>query len=317
MIPGTQSRIIVHQPEDGLVAISDTFVDGVFGSAGVIGLLVLALTGLCVLALSHRYDTALAEVNRGLEVQVESRVNQFVTARHSLIFGLAKLADYRDTDTGAHLDRICTYSAMLAEHLRTQSDEIDDDWMHCLKLAASLHDIGKVGIPDRVLLKPGRLTDEERSLMERHPLIGADTLLAIRKRLGDDDLINMSIQIALGHHERWDGNGYPFGLVGTETPLAARIVALADVYDALTSKRVYKDAMTHAQAFAIIVEGRGTQFEPGVVDAFEEIHEEFDEIRQHLQSMGVGIAGAGLGLDPASFGGTEQPGKEQARPAAA
>jgi HD-GYP domain-containing protein (c-di-GMP phosphodiesterase class II) len=261
------------------------------------GMIVLAITGVLAFVLVGRYmrefarvskvlkhtNQSLALLGRNLQEDTARRLKQSLAMRHALIFGLAKLADYRDTDTGAHLERICTYSVMLAEELRDQFREINDEWIECLRLAASLHDIGKVGIPDRILLKPGRLTDEERQVMQTHPMLGADTLIAIREKIGEDNLVHMGIQIAIGHHERWDGKGYPYGLEGEQISLAARIVALADVYDALTSKRVYKAAMGHEKTTGIIVEGRGTQFDPVVVDAFMRINERFNEVRREHQ----------------------------------
>lgn len=188
-------------------------------------------------------------------------------ARDTLIFSLAKLAESRDTDTGEHLERIAAYCRVLGEQLRVARPELDDAWIFNLQLASSLHDIGKVGIPDAVLLKPGRFTPEERGVMERHPMIGADALDAILAHGGGDKLMRMARNIAASHHERWDGKGYPAGECGEAIPLEARIVSVADVYDALTSKRVYKPAMTHEEAMKLITDGRGTQFDPQVVDA--------------------------------------------------
>jgi putative two-component system response regulator len=202
-----------------------------------------------------------------------------VRARNTLIFGLAKLAEYRDADTGAHLERISEYAAVLAEAMRERHPEIAEEWIETIRVASSMHDIGKVGIPDGVLLKPGRLTEDERRVIERHPGIGADALRAIQERHGEDALLLMSAQIAIGHHERWDGTGYPNRTRGEETGLAARIIAVADVYDALTSARVYKKALSHDEACRIIREGRGTQFDPEVVDAFETIARRFHAIR--------------------------------------
>lgn len=233
--------------------------------------------------LSERYEHALIDLSEGLEAEMGARYQQNMASRHALILGLAKLADYRDGDTGAHLERISEYSVLLAEQIRDQFSEIDDEWIERIHLAASLHDIGKVGIPDWILLKPGKLTDEERESIKKHPVIGADTLITVRQRLGDDDLVNMGIQIALGHHERWDGLGYPFGLSGDIVPLSARVVALADCYDALTSKRVYKDAFSHEEACRIIRKDKGKQFDPAMVDAFEVLHERFNEARKRLQ----------------------------------
>ncbi|MCA9284138.1 MAG: HD domain-containing protein [Phycisphaerales bacterium] len=202
-------------------------------------------------------------------------------ARDTLIFGLAKIAEHRDTDTGAHLARIADYSAALAAALRDAMPEIDEAWIERLRVASSLHDIGKVGLPDDVLKKPGPLTPEERLVMQSHPSLGAGTISAItaREEGETDPLLAMSEAIAAAHHERWDGTGYPNRRAASEIPLAARIVALADVYDALTSKRVYKPPMSHDKATQLIVEGRGTQFDPQIVDAFLATAERFDRAR--------------------------------------
>jgi putative two-component system response regulator len=201
-------------------------------------------------------------------------------ARNTLIFGLAKLAEYRDTDTGAHLERISEYSALLAESLRERFPEIGAAWVDTIRVASSMHDIGKVGIPDGVLLKPGKLTPDERKVIEQHPRLGSEALRAILERHGEDPLLRMSDEIAIGHHERWDGSGYPGQAAGESIALAARIISVADVYDALTSARVYKPALSHAEACCIIREGRGTQFDPVVVDAFLGIGDRFDALRR-------------------------------------
>jgi PAS domain S-box-containing protein len=181
-------------------------------------------------------------------------------------------------ETGQHLERICKFVEILARHLAGRYEEIDEDWIHTITTTAALHDIGKVGIPDAVLQKKGRLTEGEYQVIKKHTHIGGDTLLALKRRWGNDPFLVTAAQIAMSHHEKWDGNGYPFGLVGDDIPLAARIVAVADVYDALTSKRVYKDAMPHEQAKAIIVNGEGEHFDPVVVDAFVAVEEVFREI---------------------------------------
>jgi len=252
---------------------------GFVAMAASIGLILVVST-----VIFRRYDTALERINAGLERDVHFRLTQSLRTRHSLILGLAKLADHRDTDTGRHLDRIATFSTLIAEQVRREFPEMDDDWIECLRLASSLHDIGKVGIPDRVLLKPGPLTAEERAVIERHTSIGAETLAAIRDRLGPDPLIDMSHQIALAHHERWDGTGYPHRTRGDAIPLAARIVSIADVYDALTSPRVYKPAFTHERAREIVLEGAGTQFDPRLVAAFDRLSEQFDIVRRAMHA---------------------------------
>ncbi len=231
---------------------------------------------------SEKYERMIDRLNSGLEMEVGERLRQGLATRHALIMGLAKLADYRDGETGAHLERLRDYSEVLAQELSDSFEEIDDEWIQCLRLAAVLHDIGKVGVPDAVLLKPGRLTPDERKIVNRHVEIGADTLIGIRRSYGDDAMINMGIQVTLQHHERWDGKGYPFGIAGDAISLAARIVSLADFYDALTTERVYKKAYTHEETCEMIRAGRGTQFDPVVVDTFIRVSDRFNEIRCSL-----------------------------------
>ncbi len=203
-----------------------------------------------------------------LREHVEKLGRAKAAGRDAVIFAMAKLAESRDTDTGKHLERICRYVEILARELARSRPAIDEDWIRTVTLTAALHDIGKVGIPDNVLCKPGRLTDEERRVIQKHPTIGGDTLLALKRRMAEDTFIVTATEIALAHHEKWDGSGYPFGLARDDIALAARIVAVADVYDALTVQRVYKKAMPHDKARSIIVEGSGSHFDPSVVDAF-------------------------------------------------
>lgn len=237
------------------------------------------LTGVFFILVGGFAAAAVAGQIRGHVVVAMREAQARLDSRNTVIFGLAKLAEYRDTDTGTHLERIAEYGAILAEAMGSRVPEINEAWIKDLRLASSMHDIGKVGIPDSVLCKPGRLTDDERAVMQRHPGLGAETLNAIHEKLRADPLLEMSIRIAMGHHERWDGKGYPNGIAGDEIDLAARIISVADVYDALTSKRVYKEAMEHGRACEIIREGRGTQFDPAVVDAFDEVAARFDEVR--------------------------------------
>jgi HD-GYP domain-containing protein (c-di-GMP phosphodiesterase class II) len=231
----------------------------------------------------RRHDAQLETIATQLEAEVLRRVDQSMSTRDALILGLAKLADYRDTDTGTHLERIAEYAELLARELAKTDTSIDEPFIRRLRVASSMHDIGKVGVEDAVLLKPGKLTDAERARMQRHPVMGADTLLAIREKMGNDELVDMAIVVTLEHHERWDGKGYPLGIEGEQIALAARIVALADVYDAMTSQRVYKAAMPHDAAMATIVQARGTQFDPRVVDAFVACHAGFAAARARLQ----------------------------------
>lgn len=282
--PDQRVKIVVTAPATSTATLARHYTSDVLLGAALAGCAVILITILGSIMLVRRYDTILMRANRQLEEELERRVRRGLAIRNGLIFGLAKLADYRDTDTGRHLERICCYCEILARSLQSTFDEITRTWIEQLKLAASMHDIGKVGIADSILLKPGSLTPEERRIMEMHAVIGADTLIAIRGRVGDDELINMGIQVALSHHERYDGRGYPYGLSGEQIPLSARIVALADIYDALTSSRVYKTASTHEEACRVILNCRGTHLDPRIVDAFQRVQEEFDAVRRQFKS---------------------------------
>lgn len=244
---------------------------------------ILSTSAVTMFLAAKRYRDELENTNKELEREVQRQVKNGLKKRNALIFGLAKLADYRDTDTGAHLERIGLYARIIADELAATYPEITSEWTDRLVLASSLHDIGKVGISDAILLKPGRLTADERTEMEKHALIGAETLLAIREKLGPDDFIDMGIEIAMQHHEKWDGTGYPFGVKGENISLSARIVALADFYDAVTSVRVYKEAMPHEQAVELISSLRGSHFAPDVTDAFLTNERLFNRIRARVQ----------------------------------
>jgi len=192
-------------------------------------------------------------------------------SRDITILALAKLAESRDRETGNHLERVRSYCRILARQLQSQPqfrDTIDDEYIRLIYDTSPLHDIGKVAIPDAILLKPGQLTKAEFEIMKTHTTHGARTLSAAMAEFPNARFLQMAHDIALSHHERYDGRGYPQGIAGQDIPLCARIVTLADVYDALTSKRVYKPDMSHAEASSIIVAQRGAQFDPTIVDAF-------------------------------------------------
>jgi cyclic di-GMP phosphodiesterase len=211
-------------------------------------------------------------------------------SRDLLIFAMAKLTESRDPETGAHLERMRRYARALAEQLYRQGlyyQEIDHDFIRTLFLTCPLHDIGKVGIPDQVLLKPGRLTKQEFEIMKQHAVIGSQTLDAALGVHPSADFLRFARDIAWTHHEKFDGSGYPRHLIGEEIPLCGRIVAVADVYDALTTKRVYKPAFSHEVARNIIIEGTGSAFDPNMVDAFEACEDEFIEIHQQLTPSGL------------------------------
>ncbi len=220
------------------------------------------------------------------ELRVRLRAAERILAlegRDLLIFSLAKLAESRDPDTGSHLERIRQYSRLLAEHLSQTSDVVDGEFVQMIYLTSPLHDIGKVGIPDEVLNNPGRLSPDEFKIMQEHAAIGGKTLDAVAEMDSNLGFLKMARDIAWCHHEKVDGSGYPNGLVGHDIPLSARIVSLADVYDALTSKRVYKEAFSHEKSRNIILEGSGSHFDPAVVDAFRAKESAFIDTRQLLQ----------------------------------
>ncbi len=205
--------------------------------------------------------------------------------REMMIFSLAKLAESRDTETGQHLERVQRYAQLLARKLAehpSHSQSINAEFIRLIYLTSPMHDIGKVGIPDSVLLKPGRLSDEEFDIMKTHTTIGAETLAASLERYPDAKFLQMAHEIAVSHHERWDGRGYPYGIAGDQIPLSGRITAVADVYDALTSRRVYKDAFSHTVAKSMIVNDSGSHFDPDVVEAFLAVESQFAEIRQRF-----------------------------------
>jgi putative two-component system response regulator len=199
-----------------------------------------------------------------------------------MLFSLAKLAESKDSDTGYHLDRIRAYAKTLSERIENDPmirPQLPPHFSDLIYRTSPLHDIGKVGIPDYILLKPTSLNDEEWKIMRRHSEIGADTLDACLKLSPSAEYLRIARDIALSHHEHWDGTGYPHSLKGEEIPLCARIVALADVYDALTEKRVYKGPLSHEVACRIITEAEGKHFDPMVVKVFLEIKDKFLEIK--------------------------------------
>ena len=198
------------------------------------------------------------------------------------IYAMATLAETRDNETGNHIRRTQNYVVALATKLADKPKyavQLPRQDIELLYKSAPLHDIGKIGIPDRILLKPGRLTPEEFDIMKTHAAIGRDSILAAEKLVSmPDSFLRFAKEIAGSHHEKWDGSGYPEGLAGEAIPLSARLMALADVYDALISKRVYKEAFSHEMARDIILKGRGTHFDPAVIEAFVALEQDFIDI---------------------------------------
>ncbi|MBF0529655.1 MAG: two-component system response regulator [Deltaproteobacteria bacterium] len=223
----------------------------------------------------------LEQQNEILEIKVLARTHELALTQDVTIFTLASLAETRDPETGGHIRRTQNYVQALAEHLKNHpkhGEYLNTEVIDLLYKSAPLHDVGKVGVRDSILLKPGKLTDEEFAEMKKHTVYGRDALASAEVYLGPNSFLTYAKEIAYTHQEKWDGSGYPQGLKGEEIPLSGRLMAVADVYDALISKRVYKPPFPHAEAVAIMVEGRGTHFDPDILDAFLAIEEQFKQI---------------------------------------
>ena len=233
---------------------------------------------------------ALRVLARSVVAQLELRRNaddlREAQTREVAIIALAKLAESRDPETGAHLERVQAYCEILAEQLAAlghYTNEIDDTFVRTLHDTSPLHDIGKVGIPDGVLLKPGKLTPQEFDIMKTHTTIGARALQAALDRHPEAKFLRMARDIAATHHERFDGTGYPNGVAGVDIPLAGRILAVADVYDALSSKRPYKPSFTHEAAKDILLKDSGKHFDPNIIAAFQAAERQFLAVRARFQ----------------------------------
>jgi HD-GYP domain-containing protein (c-di-GMP phosphodiesterase class II) len=231
-------------------------------------------------------SAAVAMTNVGLMAALVEAREEAVKAKEAIILAMASLAETRDNDTGNHIYRTQHYVRLLAQAARARglyADELSDGTIDLLFKSAPLHDIGKVGIPDRILLKPGRLDQDEFEVMKTHAELGRIAIATAERHLGTcTPFFQMAKDIAHTHHERWDGTGYPRGLAGKAIPLPGRLMAVADVYDALVSPRVYKEAMPHEEAVASIAAERGSHFDPALVDVFLDVAADFDAIHQRF-----------------------------------
>jgi len=232
--------------------------------------------------------------NNFLEAEVNKRTQELMAVQDVTIMVMASLAETRDSDTGNHIRRTQFYVKALAGELRAHprfAAFLNEHTIGMLFKSAPLHDIGKVGIPDRILLKPGKLTPEEFEIIKTHTTLGRDAIEAAEKQLGIDvEFLKMAKDIAYYHQEKWDGSGYPTGARGDAIPVSARLMAVADVYDALISRRVYKDGMPHEKAVSIIVEGKGQHFDPDIVDAFVRVQDTFREIARRYADTDEDLA---------------------------
>jgi response regulator RpfG family c-di-GMP phosphodiesterase len=228
----------------------------------------------------------LLAMNHELERTVNAMGSDLIHARNALVLALAKLVEYRDSETGAHLIRLQKYCRCLAVEAASTSmlaGQVDANFIEMLECCAPLHDIGKVGLPDHILLKPGKLDADERVIMQAHTIIGGDTLQTVLQQHGSAvAFLQMAIDIARHHHERYDGKGYPDHLAGNAIPLAARMVSICDVYDALRSRRVYKPALSHSATFHLMTKASGGQFDPALLKVFQRCSSDFERIFREL-----------------------------------
>ncbi|MCH8253354.1 MAG: HD domain-containing protein [Planctomycetes bacterium] len=305
-MPDGEGFILAHRSRKA-VAAQATAVLPDLALAGTMTLAwTFALLGMTTFLIESRaHDRALRE-RRKSEAESLARMRSLAQTRDAVVFGLAKLAESRDPETGDHLERIGIFSSMLSDALRRDpsfADRVSPVFVRLIRIGAVLHDIGKVGVPDSILLKRDPLTKEERATIQTHAVIGGECLKEIEQRLGSSNFLQMAREIAFAHHERWDGSGYPNGLVGEETPLAARIVAIADVYDALYSKRIYKDALPHAHCVEIIRDGAGKHFDPEIVRVWLTIESRVAAIAHRYAASTDAAAPSSAGGDTAASGG--------------
>lgn len=228
----------------------------------------------------------LRDKNEFLEKEIEKRTKDVVAIQNVTIFAMASLAETRDNETGNHIKRTSNYVKMLAKKLQNHPKfkaYLTDEMIDTLYKSAPLHDIGKIGIPDHILLKPGKLTPEEFEIMKTHTTLGKEAIEHAEKELGYEvDFLKTAKEIAYSHQEKYDGSGYPLGLKGDEIPISARLMSIADVYDALRSKRIYKNSLNLEMTLKIMKEGRGSHFDPDMLDAFLEIYDEIEVVASNF-----------------------------------
>lgn len=233
--------------------------------------------------------TCVAAVMATLSIYLNMENPSIIELQHyhnEMVMGFATLVENKDDSTGGHIRRSSAYACLIAEKLRNDErykNLITKDFLNNIGQSAPMHDIGKIGIPDAVLQKPGKLTDEEYATMKQHPIIGGKIIKDTFGHLYNDDYESMAFQVARHHHEKWNGKGYPDGLSGTDIPLSARIMAVADVFDAVSAKRCYRDAMPLEQCYDIIQKGRGKDFDPDIVDIFMANKDKVEEIYRSEQ----------------------------------
>lgn len=249
----------------------------------------------------HDVIAAAVPMDSGLHARRQEELHEIETAQLAIVFAMAQLAESRDPSLGCHLERVQRITGLLARRLMMDGsfmERLDEEFVVSVPVASVLHDIGKVAIPDRILLKPGPLSAAERRHMERHTTLGAATLRAILRQHPNNPYLRMGIAIAESHHERWDGTGYPHALVEDEIPLEARLVAVADVYDALTTPRCYRSAMTHDEAMQVMTLEKGKHFDPLIWETFVAISDHVAEECEEIDRAGAPAPGTLPGMPP-------------------
>ncbi len=293
--------VVLHQPV-ALATVSTADLSRSLALvSGVTLLWICTLSGIGLYMVLTRFQEREEKAREKAAQAAREQAQTLIRTRDAVIFGLAKLADSRDPETGDHLERIAGYSTALAAALREHPnyrDQISPAFVRLIGLSAALHDIGKVGIEDRILRKPGPLTAGERRAMQEHAALGGTCLQQLERRLGSTNFLQMAREIAFGHHEWWNGDGYPFRLAGEAIPLAARIVAIADVYDAIRTKRVYKEAVPHEKCVEIIREHAGTQFDPVIVEVWLGIEHKFRAIADQYTTPYAADSGCASAVRP-------------------
>jgi hypothetical protein len=278
---------IPAEPSEAVVAAIDRlWIVGAITFGWIIALSVTML----YLQIGRHHDK-LDEVRSILDARVLQRSQALIRTRDAVIFAISRLADYRDHETGNHLERISSYSTVLASEMAHHpkfAARVTPSFVRLIGVSSVLHDIGKIGIEDSILRKPGPLTSPQRQRMQQHVLSAEECLREIQQRMGHSSLLDMGRLIAVAHHEKWDGTGYPYGLAGEQIPLEARIVAVADVYDALSTRRVYKEALPHEECVTLIREEGGRHFDPDIIEVWLTIESKFLEIsRRYADREGV------------------------------
>lgn len=283
--PTQNGYALIARPQAVITADGESIRETLPAAAGIALLWIGALQAVILYLFFAKLNTETETTIRESNTRTMQQAEELVRTQDVIIFGLAKLADSRDPETGMHLERISMYATQLATAMSRRPEyraKVTPSFVRLIGISSALHDIGKVGVEDAILRKPGKLTDAERLRMQEHTLVGYECLKQIEQRLGPSNFLQMAREIGLNHHERWDGDGYPNGIAGETIPLAARIVAIADVYDALASKRVYKGAFAHEECVRMIREGAGTQFDPQIVEVFVSIQAEFESIHNRF-----------------------------------